>query len=367
MKYGIVSFLFVAILAGCNSSKKFKPEQFSNANLSEFSTGMEQQGNLTGDKAILELLWKPTLEEWKLEDALKGEYNSTYLYSWQGEIGDKQHFVVRLTSECDEALYYFVFDGDQYISSLLLASEQQCGDFYQASSARITGKEITIDYEGYGVTMIYPERTKQRCMIGEDGLIVCDAAWGRYPGVCMYDRIGLRERPFKDAKILTQVSLLEEFAFADSAFVKENSEYIFVELKDGKQGYLQRNLLALKAMAGVVSEEAAVYRRPDELTLTTDRFYGLDLVAVTGRDDNSFEPMWLKVRGRPAGQKNFVEGWIKIESFSMYPSDVAVAVYAQKAFAETDDAKRIQLLTDLVNNPDFQGSRMLEYVYERIQ
>ena len=143
------------------------------------------------------------------------------------------------------------------------------------------------------------------------------------PAVSIWDKISVKDNPGKKGKWLTSLSVGESLTFLNETQVDssdENKTYIKVRLNDGKEGWTRSDFVVPDAKAGVFTQEATIYKRPDLLTKSDVTFSKMDIVAVTETQDD-----WLKIRGKRTGGTWIDEGWIKASNISYEPTDIATA------------------------------------------
>lgn len=173
--------------------------------------------------------------------------------------------------------------------------------------------------------------------------------------VCIWDNISLKESPDKSGKWLASISLGEKCIFLNNEKEDINGEkktrYLKMQLKDGKEGWVQSDFIVVGGKAGVVTQDAVIYSRPDLLTITGKSFSKMDIIGVKGIQND-----FIEVAGKRKDGKWIETGWIKAPNISNSEIDIAVAKYAAKALAATESGKRDAAIREIVDNNDLKGS-----------
>lgn len=177
--------------------------------------------------------------------------------------------------------------------------------------------------------------------------------------VCIWDNLPLREAPASDGKWLASVSLGEKCKYLreekDVVSGEKTVKYVKVELQDGKEGWVQADLVVVNGKPAVIAQDAVIYSRPDLLTKTNKSFSKMDIIGIKGEQAD-----FVEVSGKRRDGKWIETGWIKSANLSYSDIDIAVAKYALKALANTDKAKRNEAVNEIINNPDLKGSLFIE-------
>lgn len=174
-------------------------------------------------------------------------------------------------------------------------------------------------------------------------------------GVCIWDKIALRDKPEEKGKWLTSINLGEKVTYLDETKTDDSGnkprEYVKVQLIDGKEGWALKDFIVIDGKAAVLSEDTEIYQRPDLLAKSGKSFSKMDVVAITAEKDD-----WLEITGKRK-EGNWIEsGWIKAGNLSRQDVDIAVAVYAKKAFEIKEKSKQEEELKKIVDNQDFSES-----------
>jgi len=324
---------------------------FSQSNMKEFSLGKSVELQRMPADAVTKIL----------ESAKKsgntidyGEYDDWYAYSWES-IGNLTAFTVQQSTDCQDMIHYFVFSGSEFLSEKIVALSTNCGDWESKISSTLEGNTISIESSDYEYGDVYPGDGFQNCTISSSGM-ECSPKVNISPGVSLWNGLALRETPDKKGKYITLINIGETFTTTDSVEVSDEDEYLGIRLKDGTTGYIINRLVMQKAVPAAILKDAPIYRRPDELTKTSDTFYVMDVVGYS-ETANGYD--WMKVKGRPAGSKWFKEGWIKRDNATQEFLNIAVASLVKKALEEKDSDKRIEMLEAIRTNSDFRNSELI--------
>lgn len=177
--------------------------------------------------------------------------------------------------------------------------------------------------------------------------------------VCIWEGVPFRKEPHTNGKWISSISLGETLTYLGEAKTDEKTkkEFYKVELSDGTQGWARSYGLLIDAKIAVITKEGTVYKRPDLLTVTNDKFKPFNLIAVTDTKEE-----WLEV----VGNQKKIKGWISDEMVSFEKEDIAVAVLITKKLKK--DATASELRTFIDNIP-YEGSvfvEMLEKQYTEL-
>jgi hypothetical protein len=175
-------------------------------------------------------------------------------------------------------------------------------------------------------------------------------------GVILWPTLSVRATGADKGKYLTAVYQGEKVRLLGESVTDENSPkknvYVKVALSDGQEGWVQQTFMAEGAQAAAVLHDTDVYRRPDLLSKGDKAFSRMDFVAVKEENEK-----WIQVVGIPQGASWFAEGWILKDKISTDAVDISFAVLAKRAQEEKEEASREAQLSQLLENPDFRGSK----------
>lgn len=169
--------------------------------------------------------------------------------------------------------------------------------------------------------------------------------------ICLWDQVSIKEEPVKKGKYLSSVSLGEKVIFLGETSVDsldKNREYMKIELSDGTIGWSTKSLFAQNAYTAAVADFAPIFKRPDILTATQDKFEKMDIVAVCKTKDD-----WMEVYGA----RKKLKGWIKKETLTTKQEDIAVSVLVEKKLKKNNEIVSSEIegfLAELpIKNSDF--------------
>ena len=175
-------------------------------------------------------------------------------------------------------------------------------------------------------------------------------------GIVNWTALVVRESPSDKGKYITSVYQGEKLtllgAVEEDSISGKGNVYANVELSDGTKGWVLERFVAAEAKPAAISQETEVYKRPDLLTRSEDKFYRMDFVAVKEINGD-----WIQVVGVPQGKTWYTEGWIKADKITEDPVDISFAVLANRAAQEKDEQKKSEEINMLLSNTDFQNSR----------
>lgn len=363
--YSLLLLLLVLFISSCGELG-ITESNFSQSNLKEFDIGkMDGLKEMSADevKDFLVATEKSDDVAQSSESPVGETYTLKWYYcSWEST-DELTAFTIYESSNCEDRIHYFVFSGAEFVSEKVVALSTNCGDWESRISSTKEGNTISIVSTDYEYGDVYPSDGIQNCTITLFG-IECAPKVSISPGVSLWNGLALRETPDKNGKYITLVNIGETFTTADSVVVSDQDEYLGIRLKDGTTGYIINRLVMQKAVPAAILKDAPIYRRPDELTKTSDTFFAMDVI---GYSEAAEDYQWMKVKGRPAGSKWFKEGWIKRDNATLEYLNIAVASLVKKALEEKDADKRLEMIEAIRDNNDFRNSALMAYVDELIQ
>jgi hypothetical protein len=169
-------------------------------------------------------------------------------------------------------------------------------------------------------------------------------------GVSVWDRISSRSEPRRNSTSTTLLSLGESFLYLDSSAIDSsynNTKFLKARLSDSTIVWVYGFASVLDAKPVVITNEVPLYMRPDLLTITEQRIYSMEIVAVIEEWDN-----WIKI----VNEKKKKVGWIKKEFITGNTIDLAFALLAKRKLDEEDAEQRIRNLEDLLENNPYPNS-----------
>lgn len=179
---------------------------------------------------------------------------------------------------------------------------------------------------------------------------------------CTWKEVSVRESPSSKGKWLTSVYLAEKFEYLEETAVdssdKKLPSYYKIKLKDGKEGWIRSDFVALDSRPAAFIQNTPIYKRPDIMTKSDKEFSQMDIVAVIGEQDD-----WLEVRGKPREETWYRTGWVKSDNLTYDRDDIGVAVFALRAFDQKDENKKQEELEAILENPDFEQSIFINEIY----
>lgn len=144
-------------------------------------------------------------------------------------------------------------------------------------------------------------------------------------GVCVVDNTSLRKEPSIKGDWISSLALGETVKL-ESSPVKDEAdpkvEYIKVKLSDGTKGYASTWCIVSGSYVGVIQDTTKIFKRPDLLAESNQKFELMDIVAVEEEKDG-----WIRVTGEGRSKK----GWIQKEAIRKDKEDVVTAVRLRKA------------------------------------
>lgn len=176
--------------------------------------------------------------------------------------------------------------------------------------------------------------------------------------VCIWDNVSLRETPDPKGKYITAVNLGEKVTFlGETATDAKEKEYAKIMLADGKEGWSRKDFIIPEAETGAFLDDTDIYGRPDLLTKTKNKYSAMDIVAIVSTKES-----WVEVTGKRKEGKWIDKGWVKDNTLTKNPVDIAAAKFGAQAMAKEDIDERFEALKQLSENSDLASSVFMEKI-----
>lgn len=279
-----------------------------------------------------------------------------YLFTYTNIHESYDRYMVIQERGCQSTLFSIITDKSGNITDVNSSMRNDCERVYEVVGNFQKNGDFSIKTrtEAY----FLPELNIQQYTFSEDGKVIEESYQELQSGVCLWEKLAVRETPSDKGKYLSNLSLGESIwgmseSKVDEASSKKN-EYTKILLSDGTVGWSRSDLLTFDAIPMAIESATTIYSRPDVLTKTDVKFSSLDIVAgyqITG--DNE----WVKVKGKPTGEKWFKEGWIKMHDVAKGKGNIALAAFAKTIDEETDN-NRSEQLSAVLGNPDLQKAKL---------
>ena len=178
-------------------------------------------------------------------------------------------------------------------------------------------------------------------------------------GVCVWDKVSLKETADENGKWLSSLSLGETVIYLGKEqnveTAKKTVTYYNIRLKDGKEGWTQADFIIVGSKPAAIIETSPIYSRPDLLNKTDKTFSSMDIVAVKS-ESNGF----IEITGKRKDGKWIETGWVKSSAVTYKDVDIAVAKFASKALSINEESKKITAIEEIINNSDLNSSIFIE-------
>jgi hypothetical protein len=174
--------------------------------------------------------------------------------------------------------------------------------------------------------------------------------------VCLWSSVTLRETPQMKGKYKNVIYLGEKAKFlgqtvTDSSDKKNKRDFIKIKLTDGKEGWVQSNMMAVGGKAYAIKDKTKLYKRPDILSVGKDEFDKMQFVVVTEEQGE-----WAKIKGKKKTDTWFKEGWVKLDKLAGDDVDVTVSIQTEMALMKETVDKKLEALKEITDNADFSTS-----------
>lgn len=179
------------------------------------------------------------------------------------------------------------------------------------------------------------------------------------PAVCIWDRISVRQEPFRGAAVVTRLNLGELVTYLgvsaiDSTY--KNQVYYRIRLSDQRVVWVPAFSLVIGASPAVVKEEAALYLRPDLLTITDKTIGVMEIIAVLEKSDD-----WISFYSAGKSQ----HGWIQTDAISDNMEDIAFSLYARRIL-DKESSKTLHDKIDSILNYNLYPNSVFVSLLEEI-
>lgn len=178
--------------------------------------------------------------------------------------------------------------------------------------------------------------------------------------VCIWDKAAVRDTCSGKGKYIASISFGEVVKFlGETGIDPSNSkrEYLKVELSDGKSGWANAYCLARNTRAAAVKDPAVIFKRPDVLTMTNEKFEPMDFLAVGEEKDGFVEVV---------GEQRKKKGWVKKEFLVETKEDVAMAVFISKKLAESNKLSETEKLKQIIEMAPYPNSTFLTQIKTKL-
>ena len=172
--------------------------------------------------------------------------------------------------------------------------------------------------------------------------------------ICLWNPVGLRIDPGQkryrsngESNIIASIYYGEMVELVDTPKVTvKDKDYLMVRLQDGQMGWVYEYLLEPHARRAAMIGEAELYRRPDYMTLRSDKLLPGQIVAVIEDLESPGKyGEWLHISSFEKKKK----GWIRRENnLTFDPNEIQVALFLYRARIINSAEKRRRALGELL-------------------
>ncbi|WP_318310571.1 SH3 domain-containing protein [Flagellimonas crocea] len=175
--------------------------------------------------------------------------------------------------------------------------------------------------------------------------------------ICLWPKVGLRDKPGrKNTKYMTTIYFGESVAFLDEKRKGEDDkEYLKVRLSDGSEGWVYEHLFAVGGELAIIEKETELYKRPDIMTFEGKKLEPMDMVVIF---ENEEKEGWHEVTSMKREKKGWIQGDIDAIQNEI---DVKLGILYWRAMEESSE-KKFELLENILANPNFKKSKLIENV-----
>lgn len=184
---------------------------------------------------------------------------------------------------------------------------------------------------------------------------------GEY-SVCAWDRAELYSDPGTNSDIISSIHFSEEVMhLGREAFVRsgENSNYIWVETEDGREGWVNDKFFVTGGGNVVLLKDKAIFEKPSTPnSISRYSFESGELAILT-----EFANGWVKLTGKQKRKMGWVEGY---DAISTEDYDIETAALIDKALANERVEDRREELRTIRDGRSFISPQMREVVDKKL-
>ncbi|MEL7004877.1 MAG: hypothetical protein AAFN93_19375 [Bacteroidota bacterium] len=174
------------------------------------------------------------------------------------------------------------------------------------------------------------------------------------PAVCVWDKLAVRDNPGDKGQWITSLSIGESIKYLGVDSVSGKKTYGKIALNDGKVGWARTDLIVIDAKPAVMVNDTDIYKRPDLLTKSDEKFSKMNIVAVMNTQDS-----WSEVKGKRSEGTWVDQGWVKSSNLSFEAVDIATAKFALAALNIKDESGRLEAINEILENVDLGRSKFI--------
>ncbi|MDX1906400.1 MAG: SH3 domain-containing protein [Bacteroidia bacterium] len=175
--------------------------------------------------------------------------------------------------------------------------------------------------------------------------------------ICAFQSVILYAAPGQNSSRAGTVlysELLEHLG--QEAFVRnENSNYLYVRNREGRNGWINESYIIRNGGAVVLLRDSRIYGKPATATSATTQLFKAGEILIL----SDFQNNWSYVTGVQKEKSGWIEGY---ENLSVEASDLEIAATYNRAMAITDLNMRRTELQRIGNMRGFMGSEMARIV-----
>lgn len=182
--------------------------------------------------------------------------------------------------------------------------------------------------------------------------------------ICVYDKMSILTKPSrKEGKWVTSLSLGEKVNYLGDEQKDETGKYSFVKVRTSgnQEGYTDTRVIIPNAEVACITDQTAIYSRPELTTISKNTFEPFDIIAIV-----STQGEWTEIVGKRRKGTWIDKGWIKSKSISKDEKDIATAVYCVRALSQNTAEKTLEELKKIQSNNDLKGSIFEDDITEMI-
>ncbi len=179
--------------------------------------------------------------------------------------------------------------------------------------------------------------------------------------ICAWDNVRVHEYPNQGSPNVGTIAYTEEVRhLGREAFVRsENRNYVFVETKDGTQGWISQGFVVAGGGSVVILSDAPIFQKPNTTTTITNQQFSAGEVLIL----SEFKDGWVRLTGKQKIKDGWVQGYDKLSAESY---DIEAASLLATALSLPKQEDRLRELRELRGGRSYLSPEMLMIIDQTI-